>query len=184
MANDLNTKASAPAGGYVSIVAENGQNLDLLLSKIKEVKPATADVSGEGGLLPAPPEGEKKVYTSHGSWEKMPEVPDMTEMVSFFNFMTKVTTVTTLTGLPGDSHSIIANVSEATNFTMTAPKQGLEVVIRVNNTSASAITQSLPTTGIYQSMSGPSVSIPANSFIELSIWSIDGKLVIRVGEQA
>lgn len=99
-------------------------------------------------------------------------------------FMANVKTVSTLAGLPGDSHSIIANVSAATNFSMTAPVAGREVMVRVNNTSSSAITQALPTTGVYQSMAGSSVSIPANGFIELSIWSIGGMLVIRVGENA
>lgn len=106
------------------------------------------------------------------------------DLLAFALFMTKVTTVTTLNGLPGNSHSIIANVSAATNFTMTSPGEGREVMIRVNNTTASNITQALPTTGVYQSMAGPSVIIPANSFIELSIWAINSKLVIRVGEQA
>lgn len=99
-------------------------------------------------------------------------------------FMANVKTVSTLAGLPGDSHSIIANVSSATNFSMTAPAAGREVMIRINNTSGSAITQALPTTGVYQSMAGASVSIPASGYIEISVWSIDGKLVLRVGESA
>ena len=61
---------------------------------------------------------------------------------------------------------------------------GREWQVRVNNTTGSDITQPLPTTGQFQSMSGDSVTIPANSFIELSIWYINDKLVIRVGENA
>lgn len=106
------------------------------------------------------------------------------DLLAFALFMTTVKNVTTLNGLPGDAHSIIAKVSAATNFTMTAPAAGREVMIRVENTSTSAITQSLPTTGVYQSMAGPSVVIPASGMIEISVWSISGKLVIRVGEQA
>lgn len=99
-------------------------------------------------------------------------------------FMANVKTVSTLVGLPGDSHSIIANVDRSTNFSMTAPTAGREVMLRINNISSSAITQALPTTGVYQSMAGSSVSIPANGYIEISVWSIDSKLVLRVGESA
>lgn len=167
-------------GGYNSTVAgaANGPALDALLSKIKSSSPATASAAGTEGLYPAAPAGAtKKVYTSQGTWDALPDT-------SFITFMTAVKTVTTLAGLPGDAHSIIANVTAATNFTMTAPAAGREVMIRVNNTSAAAITQALPTTGVYQSMAGASVSIPANSFIEISVWSIGGKLVLRVGENA
>ena len=89
-------------------------------------------------------------------------------ILSYLNFMAmppKV--VTTLANLPKGAHNIIANVASATNLSMSTD-----------------ITQPLPTSGQFQSMSGDSVVIPKNSFIELSIWYINDKLVIRVGEQA
>lgn len=107
--------------------------------------------------------------------------------IPFLNFMTGTpSVVTTLENLRKGSHNIIANVSAATSLSMSVSSSdvGREWQVRVNNTTGSDITQPLPTTGQFQSMSGDSVTIPANSFIELSIWYINDKLVIRVGENA
>lgn len=107
--------------------------------------------------------------------------------ISFLDFMAGTpSVVTTLKNLPKGSHNIIANVSAATSLSMfvSSSDVGREWQVRVNNTTGSDITQPLPTTGQYQSMPGDSVTIPANSFIELSIWYINDKLVIRVGENA
>lgn len=107
--------------------------------------------------------------------------------ISFLRFMAGAPiVVTTLANLPISSHNIIANVSAATSLSMSVSSSdvGREWQVRVNNTTGSDITQPLPTTGQFQSMSGNSVTIPANSFIELSIWYINDKLVIRVGGNA
>lgn len=107
--------------------------------------------------------------------------------ISFLRFMAGAPiVVTTLANLPISSHNIIANVFAATSLSMSVSSSdvGREWQVRVNNTTGFDITQPLPTTGQFQSMSGDSVTIPANSFIELSIWYINDKLVIRVGEQA
>lgn len=107
--------------------------------------------------------------------------------IDFLRFMTmNPSVVTTLENLPKGRHNIIANVSAATSLSMSVSSWdvGREWQVRVNNTTGSDITQPLPTTGQFQSMSGDSVTIPANSFIELSIWYINDKLVIRVGENA
>ena len=108
-------------------------------------------------------------------------------ILSYLNFMAmppKV--VTTLANLPKYAHNIIANVASATSLSMTVSSEyaGREWQVRVNNTTGTDITQPLPTSGLFQSMSGDSVIVPKNSFIELSIWYINDKLVIRVGEQA
>lgn len=108
-------------------------------------------------------------------------------MVSYLGFMSKAPrVVTTLANLPEDTHNIIANVASATNLSMAVSSEsvGREWQVRVNNTTGTDITQPLPTSGQFQSMSGDSVVIPKNSFIELSIWYINDKLVIIVGEQA
>lgn len=109
------------------------------------------------------------------------------DMLSYLKFMTKTPKVVeTLVSLPINAHNIIANVTHATNLSMavSAEDVGREWQVRVNNTTGTDITQPLPTYGLFQSMSGNSVVIPKNSFIELSIWYINYKLVIRVGEQA
>lgn len=108
-------------------------------------------------------------------------------MLSYLKFMAETPkVVTTLAILPTDAHNIIANVSSATDLSMTVSSDdvGREWQVRVNNTTSTDITQPLPTSGLFQSMSGNSVVIPKKSFIELSIWYINAKLVIRVGEQA
>lgn len=107
--------------------------------------------------------------------------------LSYLAFMSKSPkVVTTLANLPKDTHNIIANVASATSLSMAVSSGdvGREWQVRVNNTTGTDITQPLPTSGQFQSMSGDSVVIPKNSFIELSIWYINDKLVIRVGEQA
>lgn len=107
--------------------------------------------------------------------------------LSYLAFMSKAPkVVTTLANLPKDAHNIIANVSSATSLSISvaASDVGREWQVRVNNTTGSGITQPLPTSGNFQSMSGDSVVIPASGFIELSIWYINDKLVIRVGENA
>lgn len=109
------------------------------------------------------------------------------DSISFLRFMAGAPiAVTTLTNLPISSHNIIANVSAATSLSMSVSSSdvGREWQVRVNNTTGTDITQPLPTSGLFQSMSGDSVVVPKNSFIELSIWYINDKLVIRVGENA
>lgn len=100
------------------------------------------------------------------------------------DYMCKKATVTTLSGLPSDAANVIANVTSATNLTHSGLAEPRQQMIRVNNTTSSDITQALPTTGIYESMAGASVVIPANNYIELSLWAINGKISIRVGEHA
>lgn len=107
--------------------------------------------------------------------------------ISFLDFMAGTPSVVeTLKNLPKGSHNIIANVPAATSLSMSVSSSdvGREWQVRVNNTTGSNITQPLPTTGQFQSMAGDNVTIPANSFIELSIWYINDKLVIRLGENA
>lgn len=107
--------------------------------------------------------------------------------IDFLKFMTMdPSVVITLKNLPKDRHNIIANVFTATSLSMSVSSSdvGREWQVRVNNTTGTDITQPLPTTGRFQSMSGKSVTIPADSFIELSIWYINDKLVIRVGKNA
>lgn len=107
--------------------------------------------------------------------------------ISFLDFMAGTpSVVTTLKNLPTSAHNIIANVSDSTPLSMSVSSSdvGREWQIRVNNTTDYDITQPLPTSGLYRCMSGDNVVISRYNFIELSIWYINDKLVIRVGEQA
>lgn len=90
----------------------------------------------------------------------------------------------TLANLSSSAHNIIANVSAATSLSVESGlKDGWGIQVRVNNTTSSVITQPIPTTGNYDCLDGTSVEIPANGFIELNIWYINGKYVIRVGQK-
>lgn len=128
------------------------------------------------------------VVTQDKAYKVMNNMVTLSNIIlSYLKFMaTTPKVVTTLANLPKGAHNIIANVAYATNLSMTVSSEyvGREWQVRVNNTTDTDITQPLPTSGQFQSMSGDSVVVPKNSFIELSIWYINDKLVIRVGEQA
>lgn len=174
-----------------------GQEVDSRLEKVVQAAPGTDSESGKGGLIPAPPAGSQdgsKTLLSDMTWGDYVTkqyIDDAVSaagwMLSYLKFMAKTPNVaTTLASLPIDAHNIIANVASATNLSMavSAEDVGREWQVRVNNTTGTDITQPLPTSGLFQSMSGDSVVVPKNSFIKLSIWYINDKLVIRVGEQA
>lgn len=100
------------------------------------------------------------------------------------SFYLGVNTVTTLVGLPVDKRSIVANITTAQDPSLSAAlTPGRELYIRIYNNSAGPITQPIPNTGNFVSMNGTSVSIPAGSFIEMSIWAYaDNSYSIRIGE--
>ena len=100
------------------------------------------------------------------------------------SFYLGVNTVTTLVGLPVDKRSIVANITTAQDPSLSAAlTPGRELYIRIYNNSGSPITQPIPNTGNFVSMNGTSVSIPAGSFIEMSIWAYaDNSYSIRIGE--
>ena len=82
-----------------------------------------------------------------------------------------VNTVTTLASLPITKRLVTATVSAATTLSLAAALEvgGDELHIVVYNSKASAITQTLPNTGSYKSLSGTSISIPATGRIEINI---------------
>jgi len=81
-----------------------------------------------------------------------------------------VNTVTTLTSLPITKRLITATITAATTISLLSDLSiGDELHIIVYNSTASAITQTLPNTGNYISLSGTSISIPATSRIEINI---------------
>lgn len=93
--------------------------------------------------------------------------------------------VTTLSSLPVTKQSIYASVTVATTISLaSALADGRILQIKVYNTSGSAITQPLPTTGSFESKKNDgtnisSVSIPAGGSIEISIWAANGKYIIK-----
>ena len=100
--------------------------------------------------------------------------------------ITGINTVTTLANLPITKRSIVATVTAATSLSLASNLEvGQELYIRIYNNSSSAIAQPIPNSGNFVSMNGTSVSIPSNSFIEMSIWCYESsKYSIRIGEIA
>ena len=81
-----------------------------------------------------------------------------------------VNTVTTLASLPITKRLVTATVTAATTISLASALEiGDELHVIVYNSSASAITQTLPNTGSYISLSGTSISIPAGGRIEINI---------------
>ena len=81
-----------------------------------------------------------------------------------------VNTVTTLASLPITKRLVTATVTTATTISLASELGvGDELHIVVYNSSASAITQTLPNTGSYKSLSGTSISIPAGGRIEINV---------------
>jgi hypothetical protein len=84
-----------------------------------------------------------------------------------------VNTVTTLASLPITKRLVTATVTAATTISLaSALAIGDELHIIVYNNSASAITQTLPNTGSYISLSGTFISIPAAGWVEINILCI------------
>ena len=81
-----------------------------------------------------------------------------------------VNTVTTLVALPSTKRLVFATVTAATTMSITAGMDiGEELHVVVYNNSASTITQNLPNTGSYVSLSGTSISIPSYGYMEINV---------------
>lgn len=81
-----------------------------------------------------------------------------------------VNTASTLASVPVTKRLVFATVTAATTLSLEADMEvGDELHILVYNNSASAITQALPNTGAFISMSGASISIPAAGWVEINL---------------
>lgn len=94
-----------------------------------------------------------------------------------------VNNVTTLTSLPISKRLIYATVTAATSISLSSAMEvGSELHIVVYNSSAAAVTQVLPNTGAFVSMSGSSISIPSVGHVEINILChATGSYIIRAG---
>lgn len=81
-----------------------------------------------------------------------------------------VNTVTTLTSLPITKRLITASITANTTISLASNLDiGDELHIIVYNNSASSITQTLPNSGSYISLSGDTIVIPSGTRIEINI---------------
>ena len=94
-----------------------------------------------------------------------------------------VNTVTTLASLPITKRLVYATITSGTNISLSSTMEiGDELHIIVYNSSASAVTQVLPNTGAFVSMSNSYISIPAFGYIEINIiCHATGSYIIRAG---
>ena len=94
-----------------------------------------------------------------------------------------VNNVTTLASLPISKRLVYATVTAATSISLSSAMEiGDELHIVVFNSSASAVTQVLPNTGAFISMSNSYISIPASKYIEINIiCHATGSYIIRAG---
>lgn len=97
----------------------------------------------------------------------------ITDLSALVNRDKGVNNVTTLATMPITNRLVYATVTAATTLSLSADLEvGDELHVVVYNSSASAITQALPNTGSFISLSGTSISIPATGRVEISILCI------------
>lgn len=93
--------------------------------------------------------------------------------------------VSSLVNIPVSRGMVVANVSAATTLSLASPLvAGKTLIIKVYNSTASTITQPLPTTGSFESKDNDgsdisSVEIPANGNMEINIISTGTKYIIK-----
>ena len=94
-----------------------------------------------------------------------------------------VNNVTTLASLPISKRLVYATVTAATSISLSSAMEiGDELHIVVYNSSTSAVTQVLPNTGAFVSMSNSYISIPASRYVEINIiCHATGSYIIRAG---
>ena len=81
-----------------------------------------------------------------------------------------VNNVTTLSAPPITKRLVTATVTGATTMSVNAGMAiGEEIHVVVYNNSASAITQTLPSSGSYVSLSGTSIAIPSYGYVEINV---------------
>lgn len=97
----------------------------------------------------------------------------ITDLSAVVNRNKGVSNVTTLAAVPVSKRLVYATVASATTLSLSADMEvGDELHVVVYNNSASAITQSLPITGSFTSLSGASINIPAAGRVEINILCI------------
>lgn len=119
-----------------------------------------------------------------------PTIPTVTndftnDYKAVIDFMEGKESVTSLADLPVTKRSVLCTLSSASTLSLGSTlAEGREIHIRVANSTASAITITLPTTGDYISKKNDgtnigSVTLPASGSLEINIWSVNSKYYIR-----
>lgn len=97
----------------------------------------------------------------------------ITDLSAVVNRDKGVSNVSTLVSIPTTKRLVYATVTAATTLSLSTDLEvGDELHIVVYNNSASAITQSLPNSASFTSLSGASINIPAAGRVEINILCI------------
>lgn len=103
-----------------------------------------------------------KVSHTHSGYAQATHTHSEVERLSGAN------TVTTLTALPTSKRLVIANLSTATNITLSSPlSTGQDLIISINSTDN--IKQPIPTSGGWISLDGAELDIKSGKVAEISI---------------
>lgn len=132
----------------------------------------------------------KKIKIGDGTtaWNSLPYIMsnDFSDTYKgLLDFLSGYNSVTTLASMPVSKRVILATVSTATSLSLASTlADGRELLIKLVNSTASAITQPLPTTGSYKSEKPDgtaisSVTLPASGKLEISIVAINGVYYIK-----
>lgn len=104
---------------------------------------------------------------------------------SYLDFLTGYNSVTTLVSLPVTKRVVLATVSAATSLSLASTlADGKELLIKLVNSTTSAITQPLPTSAPFNSSKNDgtaisSITLPASGKVEISIVAINSVYYIK-----
>lgn len=119
-------------------------------------------------------------------WVLITPTNDFTDAYKgYIDFLTGYTAATTLANLSVSKRLAFVTLSSASTLSLNGTlADGRDMLIIVYNTSTSAITLTLPTTGSYESKKNDgtniaSVSVPAGGKVEISIVALNSKYYIK-----
>lgn len=192
-----NTTSAYVDSGVVAAATVDINNVNVAFNEA-----ATKENINTGELIPTLFGKLKKWFSSFGAlaWKSSvdyatevsntPTIPTVTndftnDYKSYLDFLTGYNSVTTLVSLPVTKRVVLATVSAATSLSLAATlADGKELLIKLVNSTASAITQPLPTSAPFNSTKPDgtaigSITLPASGKVEISIIAINSVYYIK-----
>lgn len=144
----------------------------------------------EGAEVNVQPDWNQTTTTAKDFIKNKPTIPTVTndftnEYKAAIDRETDYNAVTTLVSLPVTKRIVLANVSAATSLSLANTLvNGKELLIKLVNNTASAITQPLPTSAPFSSTKNDgtaisSITLPASGKVEISIIAINSVYYIK-----
>ena len=106
-------------------------------------------------------------------------------LIDYLQFLSGYNTATSLASLATTKRSVVVTLSAASTLSLTGTlAQGREMHIKVYNSGATDITITLPNTTPYESKDKEgtaitSITLPASGNLEISIWAVNDKYIIK-----